>query len=63
MDKEKLANRATTLCSARDRIRDRETIKAQAEIDAIQREYNAYCEGVQDMLHDVLVALKKEQGE
>lgn len=54
MDKyEKIANR---LSAAADRKRNMEQIKAKAEFDAINREYNAYVDGVGDTVKAIRAA-------
>lgn len=54
MDKyDEIANR---LSAAADRKRTMAQIKAQAEIDAINREYAAYVDGVDDAIRQIRVA-------
>ena len=54
MDKyDEIANR---LSAAADRKRTMAQIKAQAEIDAINREYAAYVDGVDDAIRQIRAA-------
>ena len=48
------------LTASKDRIRDIKIAKAQAEVDAINREYSAYCVGVDDAIRAVRGAMAKE---
>lgn len=49
-----------------DRMKNREKeirlVKANAEIEAINREYTAYYDGAYDALKAVRIALQKERG-
>ena len=60
MDKyDEIANR---LMAIADRNRDIKQIKAQAEIDAINREYGAYVDGLFDMVKAIRQAEKQKEG-
>lgn len=57
MDKyDEIANR---LSAAADRKRTMAQIKAQAEIDALNREYAAYVDGVDDAIRQIRAAEEK----
>lgn len=57
MDKyDEIANR---LSAAADRKRAMAQIKAQAEIDALNREYAAYVDGVDDAIRQIRAAEEK----
>ena len=47
--------------SARDRQRQIQTIKANAEVDAIQREAEAYCGGVYAAIQEIKRIMAEEE--
>lgn len=51
------------LTKRKDRIRDIKIAKAEAEVDAINREFSAYCNGVDDAIKLVLDAMEQEGGQ
>ena len=57
---EKLEQIFNDLTRAHARKRDNALIKAKAEIEAIQREDNAYYDGVYDTIKEIKNALKQE---
>lgn len=60
MDKyDEIANRLMAIAG---RNRDIKQIKAQAEIDAINREYEAYVDGLFDMAKAIRQAEKQKEG-
>lgn len=60
MNEKQLEAICSRLMMSKDRIRDIKIAKAQAEVDAINREYSAYCDGVDDAIRAVRVAMAKE---
>lgn len=60
MTEKELEAICSRLTMRKDRIRDIKIAKAQAEVDAINRECSAYCDGVDDAIKLVLGAMEKE---
>lgn len=48
------------LAASKDRLRDVKITRAQAELDAINREYSAYCDGVDDAIRAIRGAMQEE---
>lgn len=60
MSEKELEAICARLTMSKDRIRDIKIAKAQAEVDAINREYNAYCDGVDDAIRAVRGVVEQE---
>lgn len=60
MDEKWLDELFQQLESAHNRKKERLLIKANAEIEAIQREYAAYYDGIYDAIKEVKNQLKKD---
>ena len=50
----------TRLWANKERSRDLKMARAQAELDAINREHSAYCDGVDDAIRAIRGAMQKE---
>lgn len=60
MTEKELEAISSRLTMRKDRIRGIKVAKAQAEVDAINREYSAYCDGVDDAIRAVRGAMEQE---
>lgn len=60
MTEKELEAICSRLTMRKDRIRDIKRARAEAEVDAINREYSAYCDGVEDAIKAVRGAVEQE---
>jgi len=56
-----LDNILRDLDSARERKRQLQLVKASAELETLQREAVAYCDGVYDAIHEVRRKMAEEE--